>query len=183
MTDQNPQREKCSWIKADGTRCGKFPMKGIKTCSKHGGRGLIKIQEMHAQNRRYKLQTKLTDEFEQQLADPSLMSLSEDVALARVILNKWIEHRGDNLGTTAEDLNTLTEIQDRIGKQIIRHDRIEFNRKNLPTQQKVIGWIEAVAEKMKEAADLFVKDPEERRELKAYVMNYVDTIGLPGLSG
>jgi hypothetical protein len=78
----------CTGHKRDGSRCGAIAVKGTTKCRLHGGKSLRGIASPSFKHGRYTkdLPTRLAQRAAEGLADPRLLSLSPDIAVAQAYL-------------------------------------------------------------------------------------------------
>lgn len=147
----------------------------------HGGTSIPAVIAANTKHGRYAkcIPPKLADAYAEQANDPQLLDLVADVALARTLFQSFLASAHKSADVDARALDTLTELIDRIGRLVERHEKIQHQAKNVVTHEKLVLYLAQVANIVMEAINRNVRDTQDRgraiADVRSGMASFCDT--------
>lgn len=175
---------KCTAHKTNGTPCNAPAMKGTTVCRVHGGAAVAKVRERSLKHGGYArtVPSFLKETYEAYCADPDLMKLDKDIALARALFDRYLSNWESNQTVSADGVNHLTELLDRLSKLVERRTNIEHKSTYVVTHDKLIIWMTQLASMIQNGIQQYIPDAKQRDALNAHIRAGVAELGVPGVS-
>lgn len=173
----------CTAHKQDGTPCKAPAIKGTNVCRVHGGAAVAKVQAARLKHGAYSrtVPAFLKESYDAYCADPELLKLDKDIALARALFDRYLTNWENEQRISAEGMDNLTELLDRLSKLVERRTNVEHKTKYIVTHEKLIVWIAQLASMIQDGIEQYVSNPTERDALTEHIRTGVERLGVPGV--
>lgn len=175
---------KCNARKSNGTPCNALAMQGTTVCRVHGGAAVAKVVERSLKHGGYSrtVPAFLKESYEAYCADPELLKLDKDIALARALFDRYLSNWEHEQRISGDAMNNLTELLDRLSKLIERRTNVEHKQAYVVTHDKLIIWMTQLASMIQDGIQRYIPDTGQRDALNSHIRSGVERLGVPGVS-